>query len=164
MLEYSGYSLQLTCLVVPWHAAQSRYSSLGRAGRRPVTEAPLGLPYLATRLKAPRAAVQRRCQENRSRWCLLRVETVGLQQPQRGKPEGQPAAPFSGRPAGRLWLARFERTTGAPCWRRFIREAGSHLAGARWPCRGRWPRVTLRHCPAVNPAGISQFYPPELRA
>ena len=88
MLEYSGYRLQLTCLVVPWHDAQSRCSSLGRAGRRPVTEAPLGLPHLATRLKAPRAAVRRRCQENRSRWCLLRVETVGLQQPQRGKPEG----------------------------------------------------------------------------
>ena len=104
MLEYSGYSLQLTCLVVPWHAAQSRCTSLGRAGRRPVTEAPLGLPYLATRLNAPRAAVQHQCQENRSRWCLLRLETVGLQQPQRGKPEGQPAAPFSGRPAGRLCL------------------------------------------------------------
>ena len=128
MLEYSGYSLQLTCLVVPWHAAQSRCSSLGRAGRRPVTEAPLGLPYLATRLKAPRAAVQRRCQENRSRWCLLRVETVGLQQPQRGKPEGQPAAPFSA-PTAAVACAVRAHTHGAvlvPLYQ----EAGSHLAPA----------------------------------
>ena len=148
MLEYSGYSLQLTCLVVPWHAAQSRCSSLGRAGRRPVTEAPLGLPYLATRLKAPRAAVQRRCQENRSRWCLLRVETVGLQQPQRGKPEGQPAAPFSGRPQGGCGLrgssTHPRRRVGAAL------SGGRQPPGARWPRRGRWPRVTLRHCPAVN--------------
>ena len=139
MLEYSGYSLQLTCLVVPWHAAQCRCSSLGRAGRRPVTEAPLGLPYLATRLKAPRAAVR---QENRSRLSLLRVETVGLQQPQRGKPEGQPAAPFSGRPARRLWLPVPVSNACARCRGASLRHARD-AAQVAPSCR--WPR-TLRYC------------------